>query len=698
MGVTGDLLSRILRTAGRKLDLSTYKDGIIDSTGDKKRQRTSERRPIRIGFDVGCLVARAAHGLGSMLLDERHLTNYGRSLLQEEEETGAPVSEDASRQALMTSAENKREYVDRCTGYVMQRIQVLRDASGGQILVVFDGATPPIKEQECMERSNKRKAAAKQRDEPLVAEEEALVNAKRRVRAARRAGAGSNHGDIVCEVLQALRRAEIPFLVAPYEADGQLAYMAERGMIDLVVTEDSDLIAQGCQSILYKTVEELAKGHASGTLVQREDLGAIPLQPKGLSLLDFSDVMLAVMFVALGCDYCSSLRQIGSVAARDIVRDSFLGVKGQSKEERDRPALEKVFEKLYRQTSEKDLTDEFKAEYEASFLAALLMYRHPMIYDPFLKRCVLFRDPPHCSDPELMDYEPYAELCSNVERREQILGTCYGPITSTHIAEGWISPRTKRPYKNMVIPAKILDEVSSRASDTEVEDEASAETQDIPSAPSVNVSQVATEGPDTQDASHFETQMETQMDTQVIETQVDSQIVETQVDTQVLETQVDTQMVETQVGHESSSQQPVAQDTLEASSRYREVATSARTITQKVVVTYHSKKLGVIIHVTPQGFAVEEVKDCEQSRLVETGDILSLINGLKVEAVTIEGLKQHLARLPRPVKVTYLRKVSVGSTGPSAQIDDEVIATDNDDGAIDLTQCPASPVDLTQDS
>jgi hypothetical protein len=61
MGVTGDdLLNRILKTAGRKVDLVTYKDGIIDTTttsNENKRQRTSARRPLRLGLDVGTLVA-----------------------------------------------------------------------------------------------------------------------------------------------------------------------------------------------------------------------------------------------------------------------------------------------------------------------------------------------------------------------------------------------------------------------------------------------------------------------------------------------------------------------------------------------------------------------------------------------------------------------------------------------------------------
>lgn len=502
MGVTGDLLPRILKTAGCKVDLSTYKDGIIDSSevGDRaKRQRTSSRRPLRIALDVGTIVARAAHGLGSMLVDERHLTNYGRSQLQEEANAADPSAIDPLQ--AISNDEQKRAYVNRCTSYVMTRIKALQDVSGGELLVVIDGATPPIKGGECLKRSQKRKQAAEERDEPLVADEAAGANTKRRVRAARRAGAGQNHGDILVEVILALRKERIPFMVAPYEADGQLAFLSEKKMVDLVVTEDSDLIAHGCESILYKTIEGLGKGVAEGILVQRESLGAMGMVPKGLTLQDFSDVMIAVMFVALGCDYCSSLKMIGSVAARDIVRIAFHGEKGTSDEERHRPALEKVFERLYRQTSEKNLTEEYKKEYEANFLEALLMFRHPMVYDPLQGKCVLMRNPPQGSDPELMDYEPYARLCNDVRRREQVLGTRHGPPTSTRIAEGWVCPRTKRPYENMEIPSEAREPLSLSASESDADEDAQPNTQEaVARDQSGTTSQDQdTQGPDTQD-------------------------------------------------------------------------------------------------------------------------------------------------------------------------------------------------------
>ncbi|XP_072984800.1 exonuclease 1-like isoform X2 [Typha latifolia] len=58
------------------------------------------------------------------------------------------------------------------------------------------------------------------------------------------------------QLIQILRSENIDFLVAPYEADAQLAYMstldADQGGIAAVITEDSDLIAYGCPAIIFK--------------------------------------------------------------------------------------------------------------------------------------------------------------------------------------------------------------------------------------------------------------------------------------------------------------------------------------------------------------------------------------------------------------------------------------------------------------
>lgn len=56
------------------------------------------------------------------------------------------------------------------------------------------------------------------------------------------------HYNVLC-AMQALKRDGVEFIVAPYEADAQMAYMALSGDVDAVITEDSDLLAYGCPKV-----------------------------------------------------------------------------------------------------------------------------------------------------------------------------------------------------------------------------------------------------------------------------------------------------------------------------------------------------------------------------------------------------------------------------------------------------------------
>lgn len=51
--------------------------------------------------------------------------------------------------------------------------------------------------------------------------------------------------------MQALKSAGIELIVAPYEADAQMARLALCGDVDAVLTEDSDLLPYGCPVVGY---------------------------------------------------------------------------------------------------------------------------------------------------------------------------------------------------------------------------------------------------------------------------------------------------------------------------------------------------------------------------------------------------------------------------------------------------------------
>ena len=43
---------------------------------------------------------------------------------------------------------------------------------------------------------------------------------------------------------------DIEYVVSPFEADAQLAYLESQGVIQAVITEDSDLLAFGCKEVI----------------------------------------------------------------------------------------------------------------------------------------------------------------------------------------------------------------------------------------------------------------------------------------------------------------------------------------------------------------------------------------------------------------------------------------------------------------
>ena len=55
--------------------------------------------------------------------------------------------------------------------------------------------------------------------------------------------------DLFTDILRCL---DIEFIIAPYEADAQIAYMVREGIADFAISEDSDLIAYGCPKLLMK--------------------------------------------------------------------------------------------------------------------------------------------------------------------------------------------------------------------------------------------------------------------------------------------------------------------------------------------------------------------------------------------------------------------------------------------------------------
>ena len=104
------------------------------------------------------------------------------------------------------------------------------------------------------------------------------------------------------EVIQACQDRNVDCIVAPYEADAQLAFLAKSGLADFVITEDSDLTLFGCQKILFKL-----DSAGNGVLYERQNLHLC----FGLKADSFNFTKFRHMCIMAGCDYLQSLHGIG---------------------------------------------------------------------------------------------------------------------------------------------------------------------------------------------------------------------------------------------------------------------------------------------------------------------------------------------------------------------------------------------------
>ncbi|XP_035671409.1 exonuclease 1-like [Branchiostoma floridae] len=112
------------------------------------------------------------------------------------------------------------------------------------------------------------------------------------------------------EVMEACRALGVDCIVAPYEADAQLAYLNKCGIAQAVITEDSDLLAFGCDRVIFKL--DL---NGNGTMIEKHRLS----QCLKIKAQNFTFDKFRYMCILCGCDYLPSLHGIGPAKAAKLL-------------------------------------------------------------------------------------------------------------------------------------------------------------------------------------------------------------------------------------------------------------------------------------------------------------------------------------------------------------------------------------------
>lgn len=162
-----------------------------------------------------------------------------------------------------------------------------------------------------------------------------------------------------------MRAEGIQYVVAPYEADAQLAYLERAGVVDAILTEDSDLLVFGSQNVLFK-LDSVA---ATVTSISRSDFGSVTAAGGGISLVGWSDVQFRAMAILSGCDYLPSIPGVGLKTAWSLLRKY--------------KTVEKVIRAIMLEGKK-----EVPPDYLDSFRSVEKVFLHQRVYDPRTERMV----------------------------------------------------------------------------------------------------------------------------------------------------------------------------------------------------------------------------------------------------------------------------------------------------------------------
>nr|XP_012606800.1 exonuclease 1 isoform X3 [Microcebus murinus] len=181
------------------------------------------------------------------------------------------------------------------------------------------------------------------------------------------------------KVIKAARSQGVDCLVAPYEADAQLAYLNKAGIVQAIITEDSDLLAFGCKKVILKMDQ-----FGNGLEIDQARLGMC----KQLGDV-FTEEKFRYMCILSGCDYLPSLRGIGLAKACKVLRLA------------NNPDIIKIIKKIGHYLKMNITVPE---DYIQGFIRANNTFLYQLVFDPITRKLIPLNAYEDDIDPETLSY------------------------------------------------------------------------------------------------------------------------------------------------------------------------------------------------------------------------------------------------------------------------------------------------------
>ncbi|KAL8941204.1 MAG: hypothetical protein Q9216_002381 [Gyalolechia sp. 2 TL-2023] len=210
------------------------------------------------------------------------------------------------------------------------------------------------------------------------------------------------------QFIEELKAIGVEYVVAPYEADAQLAYLEKKGLVQGILSEDSDLLVFGAKRLLTKLDQ-----HGDCVEISRDDFTSC----REISLVGWTDADFRRMAILSGCDYLANINKMGLKTAYRLVRKY------------------KTIEKILRML-QFDGQYHVPSGYLEAFQRAELTFLHQRVFCPMANGIVMMTLAPAGCSYEKLDF-----LGAHVEKE-----------TGLGVATGDLHPMTKKP---IVFKSKI---------------------------------------------------------------------------------------------------------------------------------------------------------------------------------------------------------------------------------------------------
>jgi len=203
------------------------------------------------------------------------------------------------------------------------------------------------------------------------------------------------------QLIDELKKAGVQYIVAPYEADAQMVYLERKGIIQGILSEDSDLLVFGAKCLLTKLDQ-----YGNCIEINKADFSAC----KEVSLTGWSEAEFRRMTILSGCDYLASINNMGLKTAYRMVRKH--------------KTIEKVIRML-----QFDGKFQVPKGYLEAFYQAEFTFLHQRVFCPISRQIVFHTEPTQQLDEANMAY----------------IGVYVEPEIAAGVACGDLNPMTKKP-------------------------------------------------------------------------------------------------------------------------------------------------------------------------------------------------------------------------------------------------------------